>query len=164
MGRSPGSGTPSLEEKQRELENFYAAQFNTPFNFALLAYRIPRGVEWTDPETRRNPEILNFMDKVGFQADPEFAESADKAREIDPKVRPAKVTVTAKGQTIIEEIKYRRGDSFTDVYWTQEDAIGKFRHNVERIVSGVKTDRAVETLLALDELDTISDLINEITP
>jgi 2-methylcitrate dehydratase PrpD len=113
MGRPPGSGIPSLEEKQRELENFYAAQFNTPFNFALLAYRIPRGVEWTDPETRRNPEIISFMDKVGFHADPDFAESADKAREIDPKVRPAKVTVVAKGQTITEEIKYRRGDSFT---------------------------------------------------
>jgi len=153
----------SLEEKQKELENFYAAQFNTPYNFALLAYRIPRGVEWTDSETRRNPEILNFMDKVGFQADPDFAEAADKAREIDPKVRPAKVTVVAKGQTITEEIKYRRGDSFTDVYWTQEDAIGKFRHNAERILTGDKIDRAIQALLELENLDNISHLIDEIT-
>ena len=164
MGRPPGSGTPSLEEKQKELENFYAAQFNTPFNFALLAYRIPLGVEWTDPETRRNPEILNFTDKVGFQADPEFAEAADKEREVDPKVRPAKVSVVAKGQTITEEIHYRRGDSFTEVYWTQEDAIGKFRHNAERILPADKIDRAVEILLDLEKLDTISDLIKEITP
>ena len=164
MGRPPGSGTPSLEEKQKELENFYAAQFNTPFNFALLAYRIPRGVEWTDPETRSKPEILNFMDKVGFLADPDFAEAADKAREIDPKVRPARVTVTGKGHTITEEIKYRRGDSFTDVYWSQEDAIGKFRHNLERILPGDKIDRAVQTLLELEKLDTVSNLIKEITP
>jgi len=121
-------------------------------------------VEWTDPEIRRNPEILNFMDKVGFQADPDFAESADKAREIDPKVRPSKVTVTAKGQTITEEIYYRRGDSFTDVYWTQEDAIGKFSHNAARILTADKTDRAVQTLLELDKLENISDLIDEITP
>ena len=154
----------SLLEKQKELENFYAAQFNTPFNFGLLAYRIPLGVEWTDPETRRNPEILDFMDKVDFQADPEFAEAAEKERETDPKVRPAKVTVVTKGQTITEQISYRRGDSFTDVYWTQEDAIGKFMHNVERALSGDKIDRAVQTLLDLEKLDNISDLIDEITP
>ena len=164
MGRPPGSGAPSMEEKQKELENFYAAQFNTPFNFALLAYRIPRGVEWTDPETRRDPDILNFMDKVGFQPDPDFAEAAEKERETDPKVRPAKVTVTAKGQTITEEIHYRRGDSFTDVCWTQEDAIGKFKHNLERILTSDKIDRAVQILLELEKLENISDLIDEITP
>jgi hypothetical protein len=50
------------------------------------------------------------------------------------------------------------------VYWSQEDAIGKFRHNLERILPGDKIDRAVQTLLELEKLDTVSNLIKEITP
>src|SRR4030042_4337016 len=151
MGRQ-GTDLPSHSEKEKQLENFYAAQFNTPFNFGLLAHRIPRGVEWTDPATRKNPDIIKFMDKVTFQADPEFAEQAEKEREKDPRVRPAKVTVEARAKTFTNEIKYRIGDTFTDVYWTQENAIEKFKHNAERVLTAGKIDRAIKTLLEMEKL------------
>ncbi|HEY95486.1 MAG TPA: MmgE/PrpD family protein [Dehalococcoidia bacterium] len=162
IGRQ-GTELPSYSEKEKQLENFYAAQFNMPFNFALLAYRIPRGVEWTDLATRKNPDIIKFMDKVTFQADPEFVEQAEREREQDPRIRPAKVTVEARGKTFTSEIKYRIGDTFTEVYWTQENTIEKFKHNAERILTAAKTDRAIQTMFELEELDDVSQLISEIT-
>jgi 2-methylcitrate dehydratase PrpD len=162
MGR-PGAAPLSLPEKEEALESIYAAQFNVPYNFALLAYRVRRGVEWADSDTRRNPEILKFMDKVTSQADPEAAKQWRTEREKDPRVRPARVAVMARGKTFTNEIRYRRGDSFTDVYWTQEDAIGKFQHNTERILTKGKIERATEVLLELEKLNSVSQLVNEIT-
>ncbi len=76
---------------KKEIEGIYAAQFNQPYNMSLLAHRVRRGVEWVDPDTMKNPAILDFMDKVTFVADPEFAKAAAAARIADPRVRPAKV-------------------------------------------------------------------------
>jgi UDP-N-acetyl-D-mannosaminuronate dehydrogenase len=59
-----------------------------PYNYALIAHRVTRGVEWADPDTRRNPQILKFMDKVTSQADPEAAKAACRHfREMDLKTR-----------------------------------------------------------------------------
>jgi 2-methylcitrate dehydratase PrpD len=120
-------------------------------------------VEWTDLSTRKNPDIIRFMDKVTAHADPEFAEQAEREREKDPRVRPARVTVEARGKTFTSEILYRIGDSFTDVSWTQENAVEKFRHNAERIITSDKIDRAVQTLLEIEKLDNVSQLISDIT-
>ncbi len=148
---------------KKEIEGIYAAQFNQPYNMSLLAHRVRRGVEWVDPDTMKNPAILDFMDKVTFVADPEFAKEAANARINDPKMRPAKVEVTARGQTFTHQIKYRRGDTFTDVSWTQEDAVGKFQHNAERILTKGQIKRATDALLGLETIGHISQLMKEIT-
>ena len=145
------------------LESLYSAQFNVPYNMSLLAHRVRRGVEWADPDTKKNPEILKFMSKVTAQADPEYLKEVEKHREQDPKTRPAKVKVMARGKTFTNEILYRRGDTFTDVSWTQEDAVGKFKHNAERILTKGKIERATKLLLGLEKLDNVSKLMHEIT-
>jgi len=153
-GMMPGKKAP---------EGIYAAQFNLPYNISLLAHRVRRGVEWVDPDTMKNPAILGFMDRVIFQADPEFTKEAERERERDPRTRPAKVEVIAGGKTFTVEIKFRRGDTFTDVSWTQEDAVGKFQHNVERILTRGKIERATKAILGLEQLDNVAQLISEIT-
>ena len=95
-------------------------------------------------------------------------QSIDRLRKLeemenDPKTRPAKVKVIARGKTFINEIRYRRGDTFTDVSWTQEDAVGKFKHNAERILTKDKIERATNVLLGLEKLDNVSQLMHEIT-
>jgi 2-methylcitrate dehydratase PrpD len=148
---------------KKEIAGIYAAQFNQQYIFSLLAHRIRIGVEWVDPDTMKNPAILAFMDKVTFDADPEFAQKAQTARIEDPRVRPARVEVTARGKIFSNEIKFRRGDTFTDVNWTWEDAVGKFRHNGERILTANKIEQATKILLELEIINPVSHLIKEIT-
>jgi 2-methylcitrate dehydratase PrpD len=147
----------------KEMAGIYAAQFNQAYNFSLLAHRVRRGVEWVDPDTMKNQAILGFMDKVAFHADPDFTKKAETERIEDPRVRPARVEVTARGKLFTSEIKFRRGDTFTDLNWTQEDAVSKFRHNAERILTGGKIERATKMLLNLETINQVSQLINEIT-
>ena len=148
---------------EKEIPGIYAAQFNQAYNISLLAHRVRRGVEWVDPDTMQSPAILDFMDKVTFYADPDFAKKAEMARIEDPRVRPARVEVTAGGKVFTGEIKFRRGDTFTDLSWTQEDAVGKFRHNAERILTGGKIERATKVLLNLEKISQVSQLVSEIT-
>jgi 2-methylcitrate dehydratase PrpD len=155
--------TQTPQGTQKAIEGIYAAQFNQPYNFSLLAHRVRRGVEWVDPDTMTNPEILNFMDKVTFYPDPDFAKKAQESRIEDPRVRPAKVEVTARGKVFTSEIKFRRGDTFTDLAWTQEDAAGKFQHNAERILTKNKIEQATNNLLNLEKIDQVSQLIKEVT-
>ncbi len=147
----------------KEIPGIYAAQFNQAYNISLLAHRVRRGVEWVDPDTMKNPAILSFMDKVTFHADPDFAKKAEMARIEDPRVRPARVEVTARGKVFAHEIKFRRGDTFTDLNWTQEDAVDKFQHNAERILTKGKIEKATRILLELEKINQVSQLINEIT-
>jgi 2-methylcitrate dehydratase PrpD len=148
---------------KKVIEGIYAAQFNQPYNFSLLAHRVRRGVEWVDPDTMKNPAILAFMDKVTFFADPDFAQKAQRDRIEDPRTRTARVEVTARGKVFTHEIKLRRGDTFTDLNWTQEDAVGKFQHNAERILTRRKIEQATKVLLNLESINQVSQLINEIT-
>jgi 2-methylcitrate dehydratase PrpD len=147
----------------KEIDGIYAAQFNQAYNFSLMAHRVRRGVEWVDPDTMKNPVILGFMDKVSFNPDPEFAKKAERERIEDPRVRPARVEVTARGKLFTNEIKFRRGDTFTELSWTQDDAVSKFQHNAERILTRNKIEQATRVLLNLENISHISQLISEIT-
>jgi 2-methylcitrate dehydratase PrpD len=140
------------------LSSISAAQFNMPYNIAVAAHLVTRGVEWVDPETMKNPSVLALMKKVTGQAFPGIGRESDN----DPKARPGRAEVVARSQTFTHEITYRRGDTFTDVAWTTEDAAAKFRHNAERILTKPKTDRAVKILLEVED-HSVRELMDEVT-
>ena len=142
-----------------DLGSISAAQFNMQYNMAVAAHRITKGVEWVDPGTMKNASILEFMKKVTGQAFP----SVGRGVENDPKARPGKAEVVAKGKTFANEVLYRRGDTFTDLAWTEEDAVAKFRHNSERILTKSKVERAVEMLRGLERVEDISRIMREVT-
>ena len=141
------------------LSSISSAQFNMPYNIAVAAHRVPRGVEWADPGTMSNPSILRLASKVTGGAFPGIGREDPN----NPKARPGRAEVDARGRTFANEIIYRRGDTNTDVAWTENDAVDKFRHNAERILTKAKTQRAVELLLGLEDLDDISRLLTEVT-
>ncbi len=140
------------------LSSISAAQFNLPYNIAVAAHRVSRGVEWVDPGTMSNPSILGFMNKVIGGAFPDTGREAPS----DPKARPGKAEVTALGKTFSSEVTYRRGDTFTDVAWSEEDAVRKFKHNAERVLTKAKIERAVGMLLKLEDVGSISGLMREV--
>ncbi|MEE8419363.1 MAG: hypothetical protein V3S02_04555, partial [Dehalococcoidales bacterium] len=143
----------------KEMSSISSAQFNMQYNMAVAAHRITRGVEWVDPETMSNPNILGFMEKVSGQPHPD----AGKEMERDPRTRLGKADVTARGKTFSHQIQYRQGDTFTDGAWTEKEIVDKFRHNAARILTKQKTEKAVETILNLEKTANISELMGHVT-
>jgi 2-methylcitrate dehydratase PrpD len=144
---------------RKEIDSISGAQFNPRYNIAVAAHRVRRGVEWVEPETMRNPEILKFMDKVTLLAHPDYMKELEK----DPLTNLSKAEVVARGKTFTKEIRYRRGTAGTDARWTEKDAVEKFRHNASRILTQDKIERAVEALLKLEKIDNISQLMRHVT-
>ncbi len=141
------------------LSSISAAQFNMPYNIAVAAHRVPRGVEWADPGTMSNPSILKLASKVTGSAFPGIGREDPN----NPKARPGRAEVDARGKTFASQIIYRRGDTDTDVAWTEKDAEDKFRHNAERILTKAKTDQAVGMFQELEDVESISELMRAVT-
>ena len=157
----PRQGLPSLAK--REIGGISAAQFNMPYNIAVAAHRIRRGVEWLDPDTRQNPQILQFMDKIVSQADPDYMAKYMNVMEKDPLSALAKVQVVARGQTFTVEREHRKGTTGTEAAATEEELIEKFRHNAVRVLTKDKINRAVEALVNLENIGDISQLMRQVT-
>ena len=143
----------------QEMSSISSAQFNMQYNISVAIHGVPRGVEWVDKDTMTNPDILGFMKKISGQPHPD----AMKEMERDPKTRLGRAEIKARGKTFVSETKYRRGDTFTENAWTEKEIVGKFRHNAARILTTQQTERAVEAILKLEEIDNISELMNLVT-
>ena len=143
----------------KEVTSMSAAQFNPRYNIAVAAYRIQPGVEWLEPETMRNPEILKFMDKVTCQTYPAGSEESPKV----PMAARARVEVITRGQTFTEELGHRHGVAGTEGAWTDKEVVAKFRHNAARVLTQDKIDRAVKALLELEKVEDIAQLMREVT-
>ena len=144
----------------KELENMSAAQFSPPYVFSVAAHRVPRGPEWHDKATVRNPKILEFMNKVNIVQHTGY----EKALAQDPLAAPSKCEVAARGQVFTVERVQRRGTRRSETEPADDDLIAKFRHNAERILTQGKINRAVNIFMEMEKLDNISQLIREVTP
>ena len=140
------------------VENIVAAQFNPKYVLSVVAHRVKIGVEWLDAETMKDPNILELGKKITCTGHPEYGKQILK----DPTVTLNKVEVVAGGKTFTEERKKVRGTSGTEVAMTRDELIGKFRHNASRILTQDKIDRAVDTMLSLNEFEDTSRLINHL--
>ena len=141
-------------------EGISGAQFNPRYVFAVAAHRVRRGVEWYDPDTMNDPGILAFMAKVSCHTYPDYP----RALEEDPLANPSKVEVVARGKTFTEERMYRRGTVRGEVRPSEEEIAAKFRHNAERVLTAKKTEKAIETLLALEDVEDVSELMRHVSP
>ncbi len=144
---------------RKEVDTISGAQFNPRYNIAVAAHRVPVGIEWVEPGTMKNPDILNFMDKITLLAHSDYM----KVLEEDPLSSLSKAEVQAGGKTYTVERKYRRGTTGTEARLTDEEIANKFRHNADRILDKGKTERAIETFMNLEKIDSVSELIRQIT-
>jgi len=161
MMMPPRPGSPPPDNK--EIHGISGAQFNMPYNIAVAAHRVTRGVEWVDPDTMNNPKILKFIDKVTSQADPDYMKKYTEVMEKDPLSALAKVEVAARGQTFTVERNHRQGTTGTEASWTDKEVVEKFRHNAARILTKGKIEKAVEALVNLEKIDNISQLMRYVT-
>ena len=155
MGPLDESGKPVAKVPS----SISAAQFNMPYNISVACHRITRGVEWVDHDTINNPDIINFMPKVSIKPNPDY----DKVMSEDPLSALSKVDIVARGQTFTVERQYRKGTTGTEASATDDDIIGKFKHNAERILTKHQIENAVDALTDIENLEDITELIDYVT-
>ncbi|MDE3074286.1 MAG: MmgE/PrpD family protein, partial [Chloroflexota bacterium] len=154
-----GPDTRSPFAAHREIQGLSGAQFNPYYNVAVAAHGTPRGVEWADPGTLASPSIARFMDKVSWQGHPNYLDQLEK----DPLTNLARAEVEARGKTFTVERRHRRGTAGTEAQRTDEEIIDKFKHNALRALTREQIDRAVDTLMNLESVDGIAQLMQAVT-
>jgi len=153
----PGLFAEHIESfKNKNIKNVIDGQFSIPFNLSLAAHRVPVGVEWQDLDTRKDPKILEFMDKVSVTAGYPGWEKEGPVLS-----RRTRIEVTAGGQTYIEDRAEARGSGSLEV--PDEELEKKFRHNASRLLTEGKIKRATEALWNLEKVEFISELIDQLT-
>ncbi len=146
----PGSPGPI---KGQELTNVVDFQFSLPYILGVVAYGVKIGPEWQDMDKMKDPKVLNFAQKVTLQANTESAK------------RPLSniVEVVAKGKTFkAEKTKplYGRGG---EKQLNDEQLAAKFRENAARILAREKIDRAIDSLLNLEKVNSTVQLMEHVT-
>lgn len=140
----------------RALKEIADAQFNARYIFSVAAHRVKIGIDWQDPETFSNPDILRFMDKVTWE---EYRIRSPK----NPAVIPAKVEVMVRGEKFSGEKDNPRGRVGTESAMTQHELVAKFRHNAIGVLTQEKIDSAVKNFLKLEDVKNIGQLMREVT-
>lgn len=142
-----------------ELATHVDAQFSVAYALSAAAHRIRVGADWQDLDMMRNTKLLEFMKKVSYQSHPGIFEGRRK----DFRSLLSMVEVVAKGKTFREERVYPKGTAFTDAEMTDEELVEKFRHNACSVLTQDKIDTAVKTLLQLERVENITELMKHVT-
>ncbi|MDY7038999.1 MAG: hypothetical protein SV375_22955, partial [Thermodesulfobacteriota bacterium] len=126
-------------------------QFNTPFLYSLLAHRVEIGPMWQSEEIVHNDEIKKFTKKI------KILTHLDKEAMGRPDVTV--VTLNDKGKKVYSE----RGVSMAAEI-SEEGLIDKFRRNVHGVIGGYKAEKAIDTILRLENEDDISTVMQFFVP
>ncbi|MFC1962368.1 MmgE/PrpD family protein [Chloroflexota bacterium] len=152
-----------------DIKNPMDAQFSAAYGIAMVAHQI-KLLDWYDIDTVTNSKIVKFMKKVKLETYPEWAEIALQF----PGSRPASVEVVSRGQKFRIDRKYPKGDSLTINGHATQDAssedkkvedsqlIEKFINNVSRVLSWNKIDSIVDSIMGLDQVPNVSEIIEQL--
>jgi 2-methylcitrate dehydratase PrpD len=136
--------------------------FHGPYLVSCAAHRI-KPIDYVSKEVQRNPKIRDFMDKVKvLEMDPDFG----KAILQDPAhyIRFMHIIVYAKGKV------FRMTNRVVDWSWssegkaTDEDLANKFREVVTGFLPSNKTEKAIKSLLNLENIGDINELTELLVP
>jgi 2-methylcitrate dehydratase PrpD len=117
-----------------------------PYVIALAAYGYKTGIEWQDWEIVTDPQITRFANRVSFKGHPEYA-----TRNITT------VEVKAKGRTFKDEM-IGGLPKLTD-----EELVSKYRHNASRAITQNNIAGSLKTLLELENVAHVEELMSQIT-
>jgi 2-methylcitrate dehydratase PrpD len=141
----------------REVKTQEAAQFSVAHVLAVAAHRIRIGTDWQSYETIMDPRIIAFRNKISFSPHPEWG----KMLLDDPRSNPASVEVVVKGKTFREERQYARGTyGPEEVRMTDEQMERKFRNNASGILPEDKIDRAIASIMGLEDIEDTAEVLS----
>ena len=135
--------------QNREIKTHIEAQFSVAYVFAVAAHRVEVGPQWQEPNTFRNPEIVEFMNKISFETCSNFFIMRE---------RPI-VEVVAKGKRFGERRVHSKEATFLETTMKDEQLADKFRRNTSGMLGKSDSDNAIRAILGLEELEDISQLL-----
>jgi 2-methylcitrate dehydratase PrpD len=129
-------------------ESTYAAQFSLPFAVASALVGGRAGLDLFGDEARADRRVLSIAGRVRYEVDPTLP---------FPRTFGARLVVlTRGGRTIEVEELTNRGHP--DRPLSDEELVEKFLGNAARRVDSGTAEKLVETVLRLDELDSVREL------
>jgi 2-methylcitrate dehydratase PrpD len=146
----------------REIEHVHDAQFSIAHGLALGAHRVPPGKAWQDPELVFGRSVMELMDKVSHEVHPNYVEllSGHAAS------RPAKIEVSARGQTFLGERRYPKGSPSPDPasLMSNDELVAKFRRNTEDVMSADRIDDVIAAVFNLENVDDVASIMRVLGP
>lgn len=148
------------------IENHIDACFSLQYCISVAAHGIPVSPAWQAERNVRNPEILDFMNRVTY----EEYDRCEEARHLDLEVeglsyinrRPSCVEITLKdGRKLVKENDYCIWmSSETPGYAaTDEGLYKKYRSCTDTILDSAQADQAYDMIMHLEKVEDINDLI-----
>jgi len=132
--------------------------FSAPYIFACAAHRITRSY-WHDKKTRQDSIISKFIDKVNVEIIPN-EKVAGMSKHDSMEAANMRIIVTAKGQTLEEKITYMKGSWEPEEFRnTDAELVAKFTDNVSRVLSTEQAHESAKAILELDDVISISEVI-----
>lgn len=126
------------------------AQFSVPYGVAVAICKNRAGVDEFRKEALKDPEVLNLVDKVRWEIDPE-------ADAVYPKAYPATVIATlSDGREVSAHFDYPKGDPENPA--SMEDVERKFHLLTEKFFDKEKRDRIVAEIDGLQHVGNIETL------
>lgn len=141
--------------KNREINTHIEAQFSAAYVFSVVCHQIEVGYKWQRPESYTNFSILELMKRINI------ATPASPGYEN----KDCMVEIIVEDKEIKEGLRYTEKDVWPVSFeMSEQELLEKFKHNAKSILSSDATDKIIKTILALDELEDISDLMDLFTP
>lgn len=141
----------------REILLAHDAQFSIAHGIAVGAHRVPPGKGWMDPKLIFGASVMGLMDKVSHEVHPDYV----KLLTGNAASRPAKIEITARGQTFTGERRYPKGSKSPDPdsYMTDDELVEKFRRNVDGMLTPDAAEQIAEMCLALKDVGDFSQIM-----
>jgi len=149
----------------RTIENNVDASMSFPYNIAVVAHRIRVSPVWQARSTFERRDIIEFMEKVKFDVYPVAEESRRQEIEIEKKPyinrRPSLVEVAARGKLFTQDNEFVKWLSVETPGYsaTDTDLIEKFKVNVENVLKGKRVQTAIDTIMNLEKIGDVNELI-----
>jgi 2-methylcitrate dehydratase PrpD len=144
------------------VNNHVDSQNSLAFNIAVVAHRIRPGARWQSDEVLNHPGIRALAAKVSVKAYAKAEETRKQELEVErlPYIdrRPCVVEVVARGKVLRKEADHARWLSHRNEKFRANDAdlVDKFRSNVAETLSPQKTERAIDKIMNLDKIASVS--------
>lgn len=143
--------------ENRVVRNARDAQFTMAHGLAVAAHRVTPGKDWANLDLVLGSSVMDLMDKTVVEPHPDWA----AAVSANPLARPARIELTARGETFVAERSYPKGSPSPDpeTYFTDDELIAKFLHNAQGVISADAAARVVEAVMNLENVENISPII-----
>ena len=138
-----------------EPQDITSAQFSGRFGVALRLIKGSNGFGDYTMQNIKDPAILSLVHKIDYIANEALEEKSAAAA-------PAIVTIKLKnGEVYKKRVDYAKGTINNPL--TLEELKDKFRGLTNPVLSSERTEKIIETLMTLEEIENISRLLSLLT-